>query len=158
MIEATPFTTRYLSRADIVALHGILTAVFENDGAERMPPFRIVDEAALDALLMTPKQSIYGREIYPSLPEKAAIIYYTVNKRHLFVNGNKRMSVVCVLHFLFQNGYKLAVTAEELTEVTLQIARSDPHDFPRIKQELVAWISGSLLPLEPDPRHPSRQP
>jgi len=140
-------SARYLTRDDVAALHGVLTSVFASSSDERMPPLTTINYGALDALLSAPRHSFNGMPAYPSLPEKAAILFYAVNKRHLFLNGNKRMAVACLVYFIFQNGYRLAVTAAELPAKTLEIAVSDPMAFPSTKRALTHWIANNLLPL-----------
>lgn len=44
-------------------------------------------------------QSFGGQEIYPSLEEKAANLLYFVTKNHSFFDGNKRIGVICLLHW-----------------------------------------------------------
>jgi death on curing protein len=147
MIAAEHPAIRYLTRSDVAALHKVLMEVFSREHDEHMPALTTMDQGALDALLLLPAQSFDGLPSYPSLPEKAAILFYSVTKRHLFFNGNKRMAVACLVFFIFENGYRLAVTADELTEKTLEVAMSDPLTFPAIKRSLTHWISQNLLPL-----------
>jgi death-on-curing protein len=147
MIAAEHPAVRYLTRHHVAALHKVLTEVFSQEHDEHMPALTTLDQNALDALLLLPAHSFDGLPSYPSLPEKAAILFYSITKRHLFLNGNKRMAVACLVFFIFENGYRLAVTADELTEKTLEVAMSDPLAFPSIKRSLTRWISQNLLPL-----------
>lgn len=89
---------------------------------------------------MAPQQSFYGREAYPTLEEKAAILFYTVNKKQIFLNGNKRMSTLCLLVFLGINGKTLDVSSDELTAKALWLANTESLEFPTIKEDLVNWI------------------
>src|ERR1700732_5191816 len=107
MIEETVAETRYLTEQDIADIHANLVAQVERDGDEPLPAFRYAREEDIDALVAAPAQRFYGRDAYPTLAEKAAIIFYTVNRRHVFPNGNKSMSTLCLLTFLSFNNTRL---------------------------------------------------
>ena len=49
-------------------------------------------------------QSFDGKELYPSLEEKAAHLLYFVTKNHSFLDGNKRIAATMFLYFLDRNG------------------------------------------------------
>ncbi len=50
-------------------------------------------------------QSFAGKEIYPSLEEKAANLLYFVTKDHSFADGNKRIAATMFLYFLDKKWY-----------------------------------------------------
>ena len=49
-------------------------------------------------------QGFGGKDLYPTLEEKAATLLYLVVKNHAFVDGNKRIAAACFLYFLEKNG------------------------------------------------------
>ena len=49
-------------------------------------------------------QTFDGKELYPSLEEKAANLLYFLVKNHSFVDGNKRIAAALFLWFLEKNG------------------------------------------------------
>jgi death-on-curing protein len=116
MTGETVAETRYLTKQDIADIHANLMAQVERDGDEPLPAFRYARAEDIDAIVAAPAQRFYGRDAYPTLSEKAAIIFYTVNRRHVFPNGNKRMSTLCLLTFLLINGARLSVSPEEMTQ------------------------------------------
>ena len=75
-------------------------------------------------------QSFDGKEVYPSIEEKAAHLLYFVVKNHSFVDGNKRIAASLFLWFLNENGilYKedgsKRIADNTLVELTLLIAES----------------------------------
>ena len=143
--ENTP-RIQYLTKDDIERIHAKLVAwTKEHDSGEPIPSFQFAKDADVDALVETPRQAFFGREAYPTLEEKAAIIFYTINKRQIFLNGNKRMSTLCLLVFLGINGKTLDVSPDELTEKALWLANTASLDFPEIKAELIAWIRAHLV-------------
>ena len=49
-------------------------------------------------------QTFGGKDVYPSLEEKAANLLYFVTKNHSFSDGNKRIAATMFLYFLDKNG------------------------------------------------------
>lgn len=49
-------------------------------------------------------QSFEGKDVYPTLEEKAAHLLYFVTKNHSFFDGNKRIAAAVFLYFLDKNG------------------------------------------------------
>src|SRR6202050_3404293 len=92
------------------------------------------------ALIAAPQQRFYGRDAYPTHAEKAAILFYMVNRRHIFPNGNKRLSTLCLLTFLIGNDAQLDVSPQELTEKALWLATAEADDFPATKAHPASWI------------------
>ena len=79
-------------------------------------------------------QSFDGKELYPSVPEKAANLLYFVIKDHPFYDGNKRIGALLFILFLTLNDCHLTANGETkisdraLTAVALLIAESEPKE------------------------------
>ncbi len=77
-------------------------------------------------------QTYNGKDLYPSLDEKAAHILYFAVKDHPFVDGNKRIGALLFLLFLINNNYLINRKGEKkindtaLTVLTLLVAASKP--------------------------------
>ena len=75
-------------------------------------------------------QTFGGEELYPSVEEKAAMLFYLVVKNHSFSDGNKRIAAFLFLWFLEKNGilYKFdgskLIGNNTLVALTLMIAES----------------------------------
>ncbi len=139
------FIIRYLDAEDIELIYHQLAGQFQYSG-EPIPPFSTAHSKDLDALVKLPRSEYFGAEQYPTLESKAAIIFYTLNKKHLFLNANKRMSVACLLVFLRINGKRLAVTEDELTKKALWLAETThTHDFQAVKQDLQEWLKQYIV-------------
>lgn len=135
----------YLDREDIRSLHEQLADWAKQQG-EPIPPFSTAKQGDIDALVSAPQHRFFGVEAYSSIEEKSAIVFYTINKRQIFLNGNKRMSTLCLLVFLGINDMMLTVSEDELTAKALWLANTASLEFPEVKQELVAWIRAHLAP------------
>jgi prophage maintenance system killer protein len=75
-------------------------------------------------------QTFGGKELYPSVEEKAAMLLYLVTKNHSFIDGNKRIAATLFLWFLNNNrilyrpdGSK-RIADNTLVALTLMIAES----------------------------------
>ena len=79
-------------------------------------------------------QTFDGKELYPSVEEKAAILLYLVVKNHSFSDGNKRIAATLFIWFLFRNGTLYApdgrkrIADNTLAALTLMIAESRPEE------------------------------
>jgi prophage maintenance system killer protein len=87
----------------------------------------------LEAILGNVRQSLHGREIYPSIEEKAAHLFYFLIKDHPFVDGNKRIGALLLLLFLIENrclynkrGDRV-INDSALTALALLVAESKPE-------------------------------
>lgn len=92
-------------------------------------------------------QTFDGRELYPSIEEKAAHLLYFVVKNHSFVDGNKRIAAFLFLWFLDGNGilYRKDGTKRigdnALVALTLMIAESKPEEKDVIIKVIVNLIN-----------------
>ena len=90
-------------------------------------------------------QSFAGRDLYPSLEEKAAHLLYFVTKNHSFLDGNKRIAATMFLYFLDKNGV-LFINGEKMIDdhtlvaLTIMIAESKPEE----KEMMVTVIMNCL--------------
>ena len=117
-----------LSKPQILLLHEQLIA--ETGGSSGLR-----DEGMLDSALNTPFQTFAGKDVYPSLQQKAARLCFGLVKNHPFVDGNKRIGAHVMLVFLALNGIELQHTQAELSEVILQLAAG-----PLQSTDLLDWI------------------
>ena len=75
-------------------------------------------------------QTFGGKELYPSVEEKAAMLLYLVTKNHSFSDGNKRIAATLFLWFLNNNGILYRTDGSKrlsdntLVALTLMIAES----------------------------------
>ncbi len=92
-------------------------------------------------------QTFSGKELYPSVEEKAAHLLYFIVKNHSFIDGNKRIAASVFLWFLEKNGLlyredgtkRLADNA--LVALTLMIAESNPSEKDVITKILINLIN-----------------
>jgi death-on-curing family protein len=96
--------------------------------------FGVDSNGKLQGILKGIYQTFNGKELYPSLEEKAAHLLYFIIKDHPFVDGNKRIASFLFIYFLDKNEYLYKSSGEKkindnaLTALALLIAISDPKD------------------------------
>lgn len=81
----------------------------------------IRDLALLESAVMRPQASFGGKDLYSSFFRKAAVLVHSLIKNHPFVDGNKRTSVVSVILFFEQNGFRLDIGQKELVDFALGV-------------------------------------
>lgn len=111
---------------------------------EPIPPFSEVNLHQIENLVLIPQQTFSGSELYPTLESKAAILFYKINKGHIFPNGNKRLSLGILFMFLEENNMQLSITTDEATQKALELANTRAEDFEIVKIELENWIRKNL--------------
>lgn len=146
MTEANP-SIQYLTRAAYEAIHAEL-AQWAREVGEPVPPLAFAKSEEIEALVKLPRHQFFGFEQYPTIAEKAAIIFYSINKRQMFLNGNKRMSTLSLLVFLGINGYRLDVSPDALRDKALWLAQTESQDFMTVRSDLVSWIQERLRQQE----------
>jgi prophage antirepressor-like protein len=89
-------------------------------------------------------QTFGGKDLYPTVEEKAAHLLYFVVKNHPFVDGNKRSGAFSFVWFLRKARVldSARLTPEALTALTLLVAESDPKDKDRVTALVVNLIRG----------------
>lgn len=101
----------------------------------------------LKGILGTIYQTFDGKELYPSLEEKAAHLLYFIIKDHPFTDGNKRIASFLFVHFLDKNRYLYRTTGEKkindnaLTALALLVAISNPNEKDKLIKIITNLIS-----------------
>ena len=117
-----------LTQKQILMMHKQL--VEQTGGSDK-----VLDYGLLDSALETPFQTFDGKELYPTIQEKAARLGYGLIKNHCMEDGNKRIGTHSMLVFLALNGIELQYTQKELYEIILDIAASKKE-----YEDLLQWV------------------
>lgn len=92
-------------------------------------------------------QTWEGKELYPSVEEKAAMLLYLVTKNHSFSDGNKRIAATLFLWFMENNGILYAANGAKriadnaLVALTLMIAESKTDEMDMMVKVVVNLIN-----------------
>ena len=118
-----------LTEKQIICMHSSLIAATGGlDGVR--------DSGLLESALETPFQTFDGKDIYPSLLQKAARLGFSLVANHRFIDGNKRIGIHAMLVLLAINGVEINCTQEELINVGLSLASSSMKF-----EELCRWLN-----------------
>jgi prophage maintenance system killer protein len=100
---------------------------------------------AIQGILGSIEQTMFGESLYTSREEKAAHLLYFVIKDHPFSDGNKRIGSFLFLLYLQQEGMAMNINANALTALALLVAESQPAN----KDLMIRLIVNLLVASEP---------
>ena len=126
---------RYLTLGEVLELHR--RAILQAGGS---PELR--DLGALESAIAQPRAMFGGRDLYPSLEEKAAALAFSLILNHSFVDGNKRVGHAALETFLVLNGKELNAAVDESERIILSVASGDCS-----REVFVEWIREHAVSL-----------
>ena len=108
--------------------------------------FGVPKDNSFDSSVNQIYQTFDGKDCYPTLEEKAAMLLYLITKNHSFSDGNKRIGANCFLYFmqknkmLYKNGSPIISNAT-LAALTILIAESKPDEMETVKQVVISILN-----------------
>lgn len=91
----------------------------------------------LATALAAPRQSMFGEDLYPDVPAKAAALFDALVSGHCFSDGNKRTALLSMIEFLSRNGLRFAAPDDDaLYDWVLEAAAR-----ANTRQDQAAWIA-----------------
>ena len=148
-LHATTEIGRFVLTCD--AARAAIVRMAETMGALADGFFGREKDKGLESAIGAVYQTFGGRDLYPSIEEKAAHLLYFVVKNHAFVDGNKRIGAFLFIWFLDANGllYREAGTKRladnALVALTLLIAESRPTEKDTLCKVIVNLINRENL-------------
>lgn len=108
----------FITKEEVIAAHYfIMTRMNDADQAG------VKDHGLLESAVHRPQQSLFGKDAYPTLFDKAAALVESLVKNHCFHNGNKRTAYLVTKSFLLLNGFHLKMERNEAVEFMVDIAQ-----------------------------------
>ena len=103
------------------------------------------EEGKLNGIIAQIYQNVFGKELYPSIEEKAAHLLYFLVKDHPFADGCKRIAATLFINFLYKSNHlykdnKQIISNEALVAVTILTAESNPNEM-----EIIVKLITNLL-------------
>jgi death-on-curing protein len=126
----------YLTEEEIVEMN-----FFQIDCDSPMEQKLVKEPESLSAIVASMRQEFFGVTAYPTIEEKASVLYVGLIIKQVFGNANKRTAVMALDIFLMMNGIELVATEEELLNKTVAIAEN--HDENTIS-EVAKWIEQNI--------------
>jgi death-on-curing protein len=105
----------YLTPEQVLFIHSRL--VTETGGSHG-----VRDLGLLESAVARPRATFDGKELYPDLFTKTAVLMDSLINNHPFLDGNKRTGITAAGLFLLINGWKLTASPENLETITLRVA------------------------------------
>ena len=127
---------RYLTLGELIELH---RQVMEQSGGTD----GIRDLGLAESALAQPQMSFGGKELYPTLAEKAAALCFSLVMNHPFVDGNKRIGHAAMETFLVMNGFELNADVDDSESVILRLAAGELERIP-----FTEWVVEHVTDIE----------
>lgn len=87
------------------------------------PMYGIRDKNSIKLISQSLNQEVFGVELYPTIFDKSAYLWYALSNYHCFYNGNKRTALVTTFIYLRINGYCLKID-DSFYDISLNIVES----------------------------------
>jgi len=118
----------YLTIDEVLFIHEIMISLYGGRGD-------IHDFTMLHSAIERPKATFGGKDLYPTIFEKAAALIQSLILNHPFDDGNKRTAITSTARFFYINGYQLKLPLKKSIQFTLDI---DSHKLSF--EEIVFWF------------------
>lgn len=124
--------TRFLTVEEVVELHRLVIA--QSGGA-----LGIRDLAGLDSAVAQPRMTFDGRDLYPTIVEKAAALAFSLIRNHPFVDGNKRIGHAAMATFLLLNGREIVAEVDDQEQIVIGVAEGTLG-----RERLTDWVQARV--------------
>lgn len=135
---------RYLSKNELLDLHAFVITRYGG-------PLGIASQDRLATVIDAPRQVLFGAELYPDLPSKAAALTFFILKNRPFVGGNEATALLALMRFLALNEAALAdvVSDAELIWLVRAVNQSDID-----KDGVERWLRDNIAQPSTPPAQP----
>ncbi|RMB56108.1 type II toxin-antitoxin system death-on-curing family toxin [Dokdonia sinensis] len=97
------------------------------------------DEQGLLSAINRPYQTFDGRDLYPTIIDKAAAIFQSIIINHPFIDGNKRMAYALMRYLLYQGHFELNATEEEKYQFVIKASKGE-FEYDDIKTWILKYL------------------
>ncbi|RSK54612.1 type II toxin-antitoxin system death-on-curing family toxin [Bacillus canaveralius] len=122
--------TKYITHKQAIFLNGVVIRKYTPEET-----IGVKSAELLDSAINRPKASVFGKDAYPNIEEKAAALFESLAQNHPFHNGKKRTTFACLHQFLWINGYTLHVDEKQAEDFTVKMVVEKPG-----LTYIAAWI------------------
>lgn len=116
---------------------------------EPVGPEEYRDRGLVQSAVARPFQAAFGKELFRTIPEKAAALFHSLIANHPFDNGNKRTAVIALDLFLSANGLFLYLDNERMYRLARDTASYVPQGITheQILSRIVTEVRESTIPI-----------
>ena len=98
----------------------------------------IRDQGLMESAIARPYQTFGGKDLYPTVLEKAAALAESIIINHPFIDGNKRTGLLAMLLILEIGNFKITASNDDTYNFTIEIFTGE------IKfEEIVLWLKNN---------------
>lgn len=97
----------------------------------------------LEAAVHSIYQTFDGKDLYPSIIEKACRLSYLLNTNHAFIDGNKRVAMHILALSLRMHNIDYRPTNQEVVFVGLAVANGQMN-----YDDLLKWVTSIINPTK----------
>jgi death-on-curing protein len=83
---------------------------------------KVRDFGLLESALARPQTTVFGRDAYSTVDEKAAALLHSLARNHALIDGNKRLALAGLIAFYGVNGRRLTLTNDAAYELVMAVA------------------------------------
>jgi death on curing protein len=113
--------------------------LIEKTGGSFTPPDNLINASSLKwALEIIQHPFIFRKNLYPSLPDKAALLCWTIINDHVFFDGNKRTGMAMMRIMILRNNCQINFSDDEITQMARDITGYRTSGVTR--EILSVWI------------------
>jgi death-on-curing protein len=120
---------RYLTLGEVLELHRRI--IQQTGGASG-----VRNLAALESAVAQPRMTFEGKDLYPTLADKAAALVFFIVQNHPYLDGNKRCGHAAMETFLVLNGKEIKAPVDEVEKIIMKMASGK---FSR--KNFVDWLA-----------------
>lgn len=126
---------------EITNVHEYLTEHY-SQSEDPISPSGVKSVELLESAIARPFATVGGKDAFPEVIDKAAVLFHGVISNHTFYNGNKRVALLITMCFLDRNGYWLdKCTDVELFDFTRKTAA---HEISANRKDELKTIKAFL--------------
>ncbi len=97
------------------------------------------DIGLLDSAAHRPQASAFGRDAYPTMHEKAAVLLEAIVRNHALVDGNKRLAWAAAVVLYDLNGFDLQPpSVDEAVELVVSVTAGQ-MELGKLTERLASW-------------------
>ena len=126
---------RYVTLGEVLELYGRI--IQQTGGASG-----VRNLAALESAVAQPRMTFEGKDLYPTIEDKAAALAFFIIQNHPFMDGNKRCGHAAMETFLVLNGKEIEAPVDEVEKIILEIASGKLS-----LKNFVIWLAGHIRSL-----------
>lgn len=87
-----------------------------------IPTYGIRDHNLLSSIPESVIQSFDGIDLYPTVYDKCAYLWYSLSQYHCFTDGNKRTALVTAIALLMLNGFNVKINSNDIYDICIGLS------------------------------------